>query len=176
MLSVALLGSALIYYNFIYEDPHTLHVDDDGDGTCDECDSLIGNVIGAACYGYDIKLFDENGLTGNTFNPANNHGKITVINFWGTWCPGCMAELPYFDQIATEYKNDVTVLAIHSTLWFEDGQPPAAEYRLVYDGSLLYAEGESVHIRLMRLVERYKDDCQPYRIYGRGRIRDICFT
>jgi hypothetical protein len=37
-------------------------------------------------------------------------------------------------------------------------QPPAAEYRLVYDGSLLYAEGESVHIRLMRLVEIYKDD------------------
>ena len=37
-------------------------------------------------------------------------------------------------------------------------QPPAKEYRLVHDGILSYAEGESEHIRLLRLVEQYKDD------------------
>lgn len=46
-------------------------------------------------------------------------------------------------------------------------QPPAAEYRLVHDGSLSYTEGESVHTRLMRLVERYKDDL-PEGYHGRN--------
>ncbi len=155
VLAIALLGSALVYYNFIYEDAHTIHVDEDGDGTCDQCDSLIGNVVGAACYGYDLKVFDENGLievidengiTYETFNPANNHGKITVINFWGTWCSGCLKELPYFDQIATEYKDNVTVVAVHTVLWFEDGVPPAAEYvgTNYPDSDIIFAKDEAL--------------------------------
>ena len=144
VLSVALLGSALVYYNFIYKDAHTLHVDSDGDGTCDECDSLIGNVVGAVCYGYDIKLFDENGLTGDTFNPAKNQGKITVINFWGTWCSGCLKELPYFDQIATEYKDEVTVLAIHTDMLFDDANFSAAQYVLENypDSDMIFGKDE----------------------------------
>ena len=47
-------------------------------------------------------------------NLNNNKGKITVINFWGTWCGGCIEELPYFDTIATEYKDTVTVVAVHT--------------------------------------------------------------
>ena len=53
---------------------------------------------------------------GETFNPAKNSGKVTVINFWGVWCPGCLKELPYFNEVATEYKDRVTVLAIHTEL------------------------------------------------------------
>ena len=51
----------------------------------------------------------------NTIDPTQT-GKITIINFWGTWCTPCFAELPYFDQIANNYKDDVTVVAIHSSL------------------------------------------------------------
>ena len=61
-----------------------------------------------------MEVFDENGKTGDVFNPASNKGKITIINFWGTWCGGCIEELPYFDQIATEYKDTVTVVAVHT--------------------------------------------------------------
>ena len=46
-------------------------------------------------------------------------------------------------------------------------QPPAREYRLVHDGTVLYADGESEHIRLMRLVDRYKDDL-PEGYHGRN--------
>ena len=46
----------------------------------------------------------------------NGAGKTTIINFWGTWCTPCVNELPYFDQIASEYKDDVTVIAIHSSM------------------------------------------------------------
>ncbi len=74
-----------------------------------------GNQVSDLCYGYDIPVITANGLTGETFDPTKT-GKITVINFWGTWCTPCVNELPYFDAIATDYADTVTVLAIHSNL------------------------------------------------------------
>ncbi len=97
VMAVLLIGS-LIYFNFIHKNPEI----------------PVGSEVGDKCYGMDIPLYDENGLTENTFNVANNGGKITIINFWGTWCGPCVAELPHFDEIASEYADSVTVLAIHS--------------------------------------------------------------
>lgn len=31
--------------------------------------------------------------------------KITVINFWATWCGPCVKELPYFETLAAENDN-----------------------------------------------------------------------
>ncbi|MBQ6845947.1 MAG: TlpA family protein disulfide reductase, partial [Oscillospiraceae bacterium] len=36
--------------------------------------------------------------------------------FWGTWCTPCVNELPYFDQIAAEYKDEVSVIAVHTEM------------------------------------------------------------
>ena len=74
-----------------------------------------GNEVGDLCYGTDLEIVDGNGLTGETINPVNTE-KITIINFWGTWCTPCVNELPYFDQIASEYKDSVSVIAIHSNM------------------------------------------------------------
>jgi thiol-disulfide isomerase/thioredoxin len=39
--------------------------------------------------------------------------KIYVINFWATWCKPCIKELPYFESINKEYKDqNVEVLLI----------------------------------------------------------------
>ena len=43
-------------------------------------------------------------------------GQGVVLNFWGTWCTPCVNELPYFEQIANEYKENVAVIAIHSEM------------------------------------------------------------
>ncbi len=29
-----------------------------------------------------------------------------IVNFWATWCTPCVHELPDFEQLAAEYKND----------------------------------------------------------------------
>ncbi len=73
-----------------------------------------GTEIGDMCYGADLPIVTADGVSGDTINPAET-GKITIINFWGTWCTPCVKELPYFDQIASEYKDTVTVVAIHSS-------------------------------------------------------------
>ena len=47
-------------------------------------------------------------------------GKVVVINFWGTWCGPCKAELPYFDRVASEFSDSVTVLTIHTSILGSD--------------------------------------------------------
>ena len=94
ILAASLLIGTLVYYNFIdkpveaipYEGPN-----------------------------FTVPLFDENGVTGEVFDPRNNDGKLIVINFWGTWCGPCKEELPDFARIATDYKDRVTVIAVHTT-------------------------------------------------------------
>ncbi len=87
----------------------------------------VGNQVGNLCYSYPMEIFDENGMTGEKIDPVAT-GKITIINFWGTWCGGCIKELPYFDQIATEYKDSITVVAVHTHSKFDT----AADYVMEY--------------------------------------------
>jgi len=73
-----------------------------------------GNQIGNLCYGADLTIVTGDGISTEMIDPTAT-GKVTIINFWGTWCTPCVSELPYFNQIASEY-DDVTVIAVHSNL------------------------------------------------------------
>ena len=96
----------LVYYNIIDKDKVVEY----------------GSEVGSACYEYDLPIYG----TEEAFNVSDNKGKITVINFWGTWCTPCVAELiNEFPRIADEYNNEVSVVAVHS---FEEYGVDVAEY------------------------------------------------
>ncbi len=38
--------------------------------------------------------------------------KVTVINFWATWCAPCIKEMPYFEEIRSEYDVDVVLVSL----------------------------------------------------------------
>ena len=41
------------------------------------------------------------------------HGKIVILNFWATWCPPCVDEMPSLEQLQKKFQGkDVTVLAV----------------------------------------------------------------
>lgn len=58
---------------------------------------------------YDWQLVDENGVSYD-FNDAK--GKIVFINFWATWCPPCIAEMPSMEKLYQSYKDDVVFLFV----------------------------------------------------------------
>jgi thiol-disulfide isomerase/thioredoxin len=40
-------------------------------------------------------------------------GKVSVIDFWATWCVPCITEIPAFNELHTAYQGkDVRVVAI----------------------------------------------------------------
>ena len=75
---------------------------------------IEGVEVGNRCPGDTLQIITAEAVTEETIDPTTT-GKITIINFWGTWCSACVAELPYFDQIATEYADEVNVIAVHTS-------------------------------------------------------------
>ncbi len=96
-----------------------------------------GNQIGDLCYNYDLEIITPEGISTETIDPTST-GKITIINFWGTWCTPCVNELPYFDQIASEYADSVTVVAIHTELKFETAPEYIGKYYA--DSNIIFAK------------------------------------
>ncbi len=86
-----------------------------------------GFEVGNLCYGSDLNIVDGNGISEEIVNPIET-GKITIINFWGTWCTPCVNELPYFDQIATDYADSVSVIAIHTNMIIETAPEYVGQY------------------------------------------------
>ena len=65
--------------------------------------------------GAALQKITAEGIQEETIDPTKT-GQVTIVNFWGTWCTPCVNELPYFDQIATDYADQVTVIAVHTDM------------------------------------------------------------
>lgn len=53
---------------------------------------------------YNWNLVD---LEGKSTNLQSKQGEVILVNVWATWCPPCVAELPGFVELYSDYKNKV---------------------------------------------------------------------
>lgn len=51
---------------------------------------------------FDAQFTDP---AGKPVNLAALRGKTVVINFWSTWCPPCVEEMPMFNDVQSAYKD-----------------------------------------------------------------------
>lgn len=57
--------------------------------------------------------FTLTNLEGEEVSLSDYRDQYVMINFWTTWCPNCLAELPYLEDLQTNYPDDVKVLAVN---------------------------------------------------------------
>jgi thiol-disulfide isomerase/thioredoxin len=46
-------------------------------------------------------------LNGEGVNFSESEGKVAIVNFWATWCPPCVAEMPSFQKLYESYGERV---------------------------------------------------------------------
>ncbi|ASO04094.1 TlpA family protein disulfide reductase [Arenibacter algicola] len=56
-----------------------------------------------------LKLMD---MEGNTTSLAALKGKVIFLNFWATWCPPCVAEMPSIDKLHEEMGDEVAFVML----------------------------------------------------------------
>ena len=62
----------------------------------------------------EIILFDENKIKTNlsSYLENSNH-RLTIINFWATWCPPCIEELPSLNRLSMMLEEKgIVILAL----------------------------------------------------------------
>ena len=82
---------------------------------------LLAALVGltAACSKFDstqnahngpqmtAKFFDSNfkDVNGKIIDLSSLRGKTVVVNFWSTWCPPCVEEMPMFNELQNQWKD-----------------------------------------------------------------------
>lgn len=51
-------------------------------------------------------------LDGTTLSMAELRGKVTLLNFWATWCGPCRAEIPDLVALQEEYGDSLQIIGI----------------------------------------------------------------
>lgn len=72
-------------------------------------------------------------LDGRTLSSKALSGKVTLVNFWATWCPPCRDEIPDLIKLQERYKDQLLIIGVSS----DEGSSEmvakfAAEHRMNY--------------------------------------------
>lgn len=60
--------------------------------------------------------FTLTNLAGQPVALTDYRGKVVLVNFWATWCPSCLSELPDYEQIYQQYggpAGDFVILGVN---------------------------------------------------------------
>ena len=59
-----------------------------------------------------VEPFTLTDLEGRTLSSADWKGKVVLVNFWATWCPPCLAEIPDLIALQNRYRDRLVVVGI----------------------------------------------------------------
>ncbi len=71
--------------------------------------------------------FTLTNLAGQPVALSDYSGKVILVNFWATWCPSCISELPDYEQVYQRYggqADDFVVLGVN----LQEGQTQVEDY------------------------------------------------
>lgn len=118
---------------------------------------------GAPAPDFELAMID-----GRIVHLSDYRGHLVALNFWATWCPGCVAELPALEAAVRDHADDgLVVLAVNSGQW------PAHVEEFLADQGI---GGLDVPLDVQREVYRaYRVTALPTTVWvdAAGIVRDI---
>jgi thiol-disulfide isomerase/thioredoxin len=69
---------------------------------------VFGNNVGDNAIQFNLKTLDDVEVL-----LSDLKGKVVFINFWATWCPFCVDEMPDIQQVQDEFGDSLVVLGIN---------------------------------------------------------------
>jgi thiol-disulfide isomerase/thioredoxin len=80
-----------------------------------------------------VQAFTVKDLDGREISSASFRDKVTIVNFWATWCPPCRAEIPDLIALQSKYRDRLEIIGVS-----EDEGSPAEVKRFVADHQINY--------------------------------------
>jgi len=90
---------------------------------------ILGAILAVSGYTVAVSLADGNdgppkigdtapnftltGLDGQKHELKDYRGKTVMLNFWGTFCPPCVNEMPLLDRVNQERPDSMVVLGVN---------------------------------------------------------------
>lgn len=80
------------------------------------------------------------GFNGSIQKLKDLKGRAVILDFWATYCPPCIEEIPHLKALQAKYGNDLVVIGLH--VGGEEDRPKVPEFveRLKIDYTLAYPE------------------------------------
>ena len=67
--------------------------------------------------GYAAPDFELPDLTDRPVRVGGGGDKLTMINFWASWCGPCVLEAPDLQELHEKYKDRLTLLGVNATAY-----------------------------------------------------------
>lgn len=114
---------------------------------------VAGLLIGAVLMGFvetktaldgqPAPQFELTLFTGGQISSEQLKGKVVMLDFWATWCPPCIEEMPWLVKVAKEYES-----------------------RGVAFVAVSHDDGDTAVEDVTRFIARDVPDLKPYVAYG----------
>jgi peroxiredoxin len=70
---------------------------------------------------------------GGTFKLSEHRGKVVMVNFWATWCPPCLEEMPAMERLYRQHKDaGFTLVAVSVDADPKKVTPFVTEHKLTF--------------------------------------------
>jgi thiol-disulfide isomerase/thioredoxin len=73
---------------------------------------LVGLLLALAAFTVQASGFSVTDTDGKKHSLAGYKGKWVLVNYWATWCPPCLEEIPDLIELHENKKNNLVVIGV----------------------------------------------------------------